>query len=57
MSIIEGLMLPRAFELQERIHNYLDGNTDRRSEQVDWTETDLIAVEDRIGHLTSLLVF
>lgn len=53
----EGLMLPEAFQLQERMSEYLHNDTVRRAVEPDWVEDDLVAVEDRIAHLTSLLTF
>lgn len=57
MSVIESLTLPEAFQLQERLSGYLHNNTVRRAYKPDWVEEDLVSVEDRIAHLTSLLTF
>ncbi len=51
----EDMMLPEALRLEARIHEDLDGVINDADRDV--LQTWLTGVEDRIGHLTSLLVF
>lgn len=46
MYVIDGLMLTEAIQLESKLHDELE-----------YLQTRLTEVRDRIGHLTSLLVF
>lgn len=59
---IEDLMLPEAVQLESTIHDNMDALRDMNLTmyaQWEWDNLQnlLTEVQDRIGHLTSLLVF